>query len=310
MFCVSIPTDILRYKLFIFLGYVDFTRTSGVCREMQRHWKYAQSKLLPLDSVRVLPGELDAMMLKVDRSRKLTTLVLGEGTYKLHSTIYNHNIIGSGGRRTIVRSWHTGFVVIGDCRIHGIVLTPPTIINIGSSFTVNGIKSEKMPYTWRHHYTQHLTSRHLHALYQREHTYQTLVSGMKMCDLKERERILKWREKPSPYFHHHPPEHYIWENLKMRFRDIPPHVFDISKYRKSNNEMSVDTFPHRPFIDELRTRRQRLKRTCSDRPTSMPKRTCLDRPKPPAKPSSNTEFAVLTLGLGLGLSALTTWLCK
>ncbi len=263
MFSILIPTDILRYKLFVFLGYVDFTRASRVCTELHSLWQYAKSKLLPLDCVRVSPGELDAMMLKVNRSRKLTTLVLGEGTYQLNSIIYKHNIIGSGRRRTIVHGRYAGFYIEGDCRIHGIVLTPPTIRGGITNFTINKIKGEEMMYTSRYYHTQHLTSHHLHALYQREHTYQTLVSGMKMCTLKEWERLRK-HPPPSPYFHRHPPEYWIWKNLKMALRSIPPHAFDISKYKKSDTG-TVDTFPHRPFMDELRTRRQRLIRKCLDR---------------------------------------------
>lgn len=265
----SVPTDILRYKLFVFLGYLDFTRASGVCREMQRHWQHAQIKMLPLDCVRVPPGKLDAVMLKVQRSPKLTTLILGEGTYQLDSPLGSPlDSVTMVGRRTIVCYRGRGTALEGDCHIPNIHEIGIHVLDIygRSPFSLNKINSEQMcDGLW---YPIHYTACcDLYKLYQREHTFKYLTNRLTKLDDP-------WWNDDSWWANRKPAVKRKLEGYLMKLTRTPPRLFDMSKYKyKASPIMCVSTFPVRPFIDELRTRRQRL-----DRPTAEP-----------PEPSSNTE---------------------
>ena len=268
----SLPTDILRYKLFVFLGYLEFTRASGVCREMQRHWQHAQSKLLPLDCVCVPPGKLDAAMLKVQRSPKLTTLVLVEGTYELDSPLNSplHSVT-MVGRRTIVCYRGRGIELKGDCHIPDIHEIGINVLDIygRSAFTLNKINSEQMcdGLWYPIHYTAFCE---LYKLYQREHTYKYLTD--RLTQLEDPWWDDSWWANRKPVVKR------TLEDYLIKLVATPPHIFDISKKKHDASPiMCVSPFPLRPFMDRtfldgMRTRRRCLERKSLDRPTAeLPK---------------------------------------
>jgi len=280
MFSVSIPTDILRYKLFIFLGYVDFTRASWACTELYRHWQYAKSKipldcvyipehrsLTMVDCVRVLKNHsLTANLLFVQDHPTLTTVLVDDGLYNIEYPLRNVSIIGS--KQTEIAAWEHGLQVEGDCCIYGIALRPHHIWG-ETSFSLNNIQSQQMCDGFWYHVENH-TARDLYALYQREHTFKTLSNNI----------IAPTKFAHSPFnrgiMHsdvvRQEKRNEALEQKIMDLKETPPHLFDISKYRQPPGDREKQIYRHpmnlypdygyfitmvdRPFLKELHARWQ------------------------------------------------------
>lgn len=270
MFCVSIPTDILRYKLFIFLGYVDFTRASWTCTELYRHWQYAKSKIpldcvyIPehrslnasmIDCVRVLKNHsLTANLLFVQDHPTLTTVLVDDGLYNIEYPLRNVTIICS--KQTEIAACSGGLQVEGDCCIYGIALRPHHIWG-ETSFSLNNIQSQQMCDGFWYHEENH-TARDLYALYQREHTFEILTNNISEQNEEYSVRTEKRNE--------------ALEQKIMDLKETPPHLFDISKYRQPPGEREQQIYRHpmnlypdwqyfitmidRPFLKELHARWQ------------------------------------------------------
>lgn len=257
----SVPTDILRYKLFVFLGYIDFTRASWTCTDWHQHWQHAKSKI-PLDCVyvpehrllhasmvdcvRVLKNHsLTANLLFVQSHPTLTTVLVDDGVYDIEYPLRNVTIIGS--KQTEIVAWEHGLQVEGDCCIYGIALRPHHIWG-EIPFSLNNILSQQMCDGFWYHVKNH-TACDLYALYQREHTFKCLTN--RITDLDDPWWDDSWWARRKPVVKRK------LEDKLMELTVTPPHLFNISRYRHVSSPISADTFPHRLFLDELRERRQR-----------------------------------------------------
>lgn len=282
----SVPTDILRYKLFVFLGYIDFTRASWTCTELHQHWQHAKSKIPldcvytepsfqwanMLDCVRVLKNHsLTANLLFVQSHPTLTTVLVDDGVYDIEYPLRNVTIIGS--KQTEIVAWEHGLQVEGDCCIYGIALRPHHIWG-ETSFSLNNIQSQQMCGGFWYHVENH-TACDLYALYQREHAFKYLTN--KITDLDDPWWDDSWWANRKPVVKRK------LEDKLMELTITPPHLFNISRYKYvASPIMCVSTFPRRPFLNELRKRRQRLIRD----------RLAAAEPPKPSEPAS-TNICVL-----------------
>lgn len=257
MFPIQIPTDILRYNLFVFLGYVDFTRASWTCTRFYRHWQYAKSKIpldcvyIPehrslnasmVDCVRVLKNHsLTANLLFVQDHPTLTTVLVDDGHYNIEYPLRNVTIICS--KQTKIVAWEHGLQVEGDCCIYGIAIRH---VWGETSFSLNNIQSQQMcDGFW--YYLENHTARDLFALYQREQTFKYLTNRLTELDDP-------WWDD-SWWANRKPAVKSKLEVYLMKLAETPPHLFDISRYKYvASPIMCISPFPRRPFMDELRAR--------------------------------------------------------
>lgn len=260
MFCISIPTDILRYKLFIFLGYVDFTRASWACTELYQLWKYAKSNI-PLDCVRIpehrsleesmidcvrVPKNhsLTANLLFVQDHPTLTTVLVDDGLYNIEYPLRNVTIICS--KQTKIVAWKFGLQVEGDCCIYGITLRPHNIWG-ETSFSLNTIQSQKLCDGFWYHVENH-TAHDLYAIYQREHTFNYLTN--RLIKLDDPWWDDSWWANRKKYVKRK------LEEYLMTLVETPPHLFDISRYQHvASPVMCINQFPCRPFMDGINNKK-------------------------------------------------------
>ena len=106
----------------------------------------------------------------------------------------------------------------------------------------------------------------LYALYQREHTFKYLTNALSTLDDPLWDD--SWWANRKPVV-----KRKLTHEL-MELAATPPHLFDISKYKHvASPIMCVSTFPRRPFLEELRKRRQRLIRLAAAEPAKPPEPT-------------------------------------